>query len=77
MITKGTRVDIRFHRTDPGKGLDYDNMRDAILAEDCNGEGWDVIDVLWHDQRHSVYSFSVTRASHSYAPTPSGARVAV
>jgi hypothetical protein len=58
-IKAGTIVNIRAHHSEPGKGLSYPASI-GQLAEDCNGEGWDVVDLA---NGESVYSFSVTKPS--------------
>lgn len=59
MIKKRTLVIVNPHNSKKGEGLSYPRIV-GTLEEDCNGEGWDVVEV--RSQQHgiySVYSFDV------------------
>ena len=58
MIKKGTYVRANKFHSEPGKGLTYGEFT-GFLLEDCNGEGWDVVDIQRVVGWDSVYSFSV------------------
>lgn len=59
----GTRVTVRPHASEPGKGLTYPAFADATLLEAARIGGWDVVEVRAADgAEHSVYSFSLDRA---------------
>ena len=60
-IKASTRVLVRKWWSDPGQGLTYFPFHGTLL-EDCNGEGWDVVDVRRSNGKvTSVYSFSVEK----------------
>lgn len=61
MIPAGTLVKIHGHHSAPGKGLSYFG-RIGTLAEPCNGEGWDVVDLT---DGTSVYSFSISKTTRN------------
>lgn len=52
-------MNVREMSNPEGKGLSYPAMLNEVLADDCNGVGWDVVDL---ENGTSVYSFSVSRA---------------
>jgi hypothetical protein len=56
----GDYVQVSPRRSEPGDGLSYETFL-GRLAENCNGEGWDVVDVVHGatNETISVYSFSV------------------
>ena len=59
-LKKGTTVKVSQHRSLAGKGLNYPDFV-GVLLEDCNGTGWDVVDVaLAESEPESVYSFDVS-----------------
>lgn len=62
MIKAGTRVNVRKHYSEPGKGLSYHNFS-GILKDSCPGNSWDVIDIIETGTKEvkSVYAFSVQR----------------
>jgi hypothetical protein len=64
-MPKGTRVSIHGRTREPGKGLSYGAISDAVLLDDCNGSGWDVVDVQTSDGPVSVYSFDVSRKARA------------
>jgi hypothetical protein len=58
-----TIVNVRAHTSEPGAGLTYPAFS-GMLIEECNGAGWDVVDVQLADgSLESVYSFSVTQGA--------------
>ena len=64
MIKKNTKVLVRKWKSDPGKGLSYAPFFGTLL-EDCNGSGWDVIDIKRiTGKTQSVYSFCVERSKN-------------
>ena len=67
MHTKGDMVAVGTSRREPGTGLSYEPFTGTLL-EDCNGEGWDVVDVQHGKTGEvvSVYSFSVKPILHPY-----------
>ena len=66
-LEKGEAVAVRARRSEPGKGLSYEDFTGTLL-EYCNGEGWDVVDVQHAKTGEviSVYSFSVKSILHPY-----------
>lgn len=65
-----THVNVRARTSPPGGGLTYGAMRDVVLTEACNGEGWDVVDVNNNGTIVSVYSFDVSRVTVNPTPGP-------
>lgn len=67
MLHKNDGVAVWGRNCDPGKGLSYGTFLGTLL-EDCNREGWDVVDVRHGatDEVVSVYSFSVRDWRHPY-----------
>lgn len=63
-LCKGDTVEVRAHKSNPGKGLSYPDFKGVLLDDAGVSEGWDVVDVSWHGEEVGIYCFSIERCPH-------------
>ena len=60
-LLKGDTVSVRAHKSEPGKGLSYNELSGTLLDDVYDSEGWVVVDVLTNGVEVSIYCFSIKR----------------